>query len=290
MTDSNKSPETVSFSKDVIYGSIIFLLAALLVISVFTSGFGIVKAEGQCVAPAPSENVTAPAPVPDQPAPQPEVKALPRIMVGVNDAEMLGDPEAPVTLIEFSDYQCPYCARFASQAEASIKANYVDSGKVKINFRDFPLGFHPHAMPAAIATRCADDQGQYWEMHDKIFETQSSWSGLASVDDTFKGYAEDLGLDTETFNACYDGQGPASLINADVSAGQAVGVRGTPSSFLVIPKDRISREDIDAAMVSLAEQFGEGLTLYENDNDYTVMIPGAYPYSAFDTILSKVNY
>jgi protein-disulfide isomerase len=91
------------------------------------------------------------------------------------DLPVLGNTNAPVTLIEFSDYQCPFCERFFNGAEAQIKKEYVDTGKVKVYFRDFPLTqIHPGAQKAAEAARCASDQGKYWEYHDLIFNNQSS--------------------------------------------------------------------------------------------------------------------
>lgn len=98
-----------------------------------------------------------------------------RADVSTGNIPPLGNVNAPVTLIEFSDYQCPFCARFYQGAEAQIKKEYVDSGKVKIYFRDFPLTqIHPGAQKAAEAARCAGDQGKYWEYHDLIFENQPS--------------------------------------------------------------------------------------------------------------------
>ena len=92
---------------------------------------------------------------------------------------MLGSANATITLIEFTDYQCPFCSRHFNQTYEQIKKDYIDTGKVKFYLRDFPLGFHPNAQKAAEAARCAGDQGKYWEMHDALFKNQSEWSPLA---------------------------------------------------------------------------------------------------------------
>ena len=140
----------------------------------------------------------------------------------------LGDEKAAITLIEFSDYQCPFCGRFYQQTLPQIKENYVKTGKVKFVFKDFPLeSIHPFAMPAAIAARCAGDQDKFWEYHDKIFENQASLS-----DANLKQWAKDLKLDTAKFNDCLDKQKYLDAVRKDQQEGSAAGVTGTPA-FLI---------------------------------------------------------
>jgi len=287
--DENK----VTLSKDMLYGAIIAVLILIVIGSIFTQGFGVVAC-ASAVCPV-CENTTAPTQptVPTEPTEPTEPTApeeLPTLTVEAGTNPVLGNASAPVAIVEFSDFQCPYCGKLYLEGGAEVKANYVDTGKVRYYFRDFPLGFHPNAWPTSIAARCASDQGKYWEMHDKLFDTQSSWSGLGDVGDTMKGYAVELGLDNETFNACYDAQEHTSEINDDFTAGQAYGVRGTPSNFVVISKDNADEASLKSAVALLNSQYGDGIVLFENDNEYTVMIPGAYPYAAFDTVLSVVNY
>lgn len=95
------------------------------------------------------------------------------VKVSVDDDPVLGKADAPVTLIEFSDFQCPFCRAFWKEALQQIKKDYIDTGKAKFVYRDFPLSFHPLAKPYALAANCANDQGKFWEMHDKIFEEQA---------------------------------------------------------------------------------------------------------------------
>ena len=113
-----------------------------------------------------------------------------------------------------------------------IKKNYIDTGKVRYIFRDFPLAFHPNAQKAAEAAHCAGAQGAFIEMHDKLFSAQSAWSGLAAVTDAFAGYAKELGLDVAAFRTCLESGQFAAQIAQEVKAGQSKGVGGTPSFVL----------------------------------------------------------
>ena len=122
-----------------------------------------------------------------------------------------------------------------------IKKNYIDTGKVRYIFKNFPLSFHAHAQKAAEAVHCAGlsgagqaqgAQGAYWAMHDKLFSAQSAWSGLAEVTDTFAGYAEEMGLDVAAFRTCLESGQFAAQVAQEVREGQTAGVGGTPS-FLI---------------------------------------------------------
>ncbi|MFH0956236.1 MAG: thioredoxin domain-containing protein [Candidatus Aenigmatarchaeota archaeon] len=144
-----------------------------------------------------------------------------------DDDAVLGQASAKVTIIEFSDFQCPYCSRFVLQTFPQIKTNYIDTGKAKLIFRDFPLGFHANAAKAAEAAECAGDQGKYYEMHDKLFGNQSAL-GI----DSYKQWAAELGLNTATFNSCLDSGKYTAEVAADAAAGAAAGVTGTPTFFI----------------------------------------------------------
>ncbi|RMF06236.1 DsbA family protein [Candidatus Woesearchaeota archaeon] len=144
-----------------------------------------------------------------------------------DDDPVKGDENAPVTIVEWSDFQCPFCGRFYSQTLSQIEDEYVKTGKVKIVYRDFPLSFHQHAQKAAEAAECADDQGKFWEFHDKIFENQRDLS-----EENLKKWAEELGLDTEKFNACLDSGEKADEVKADMQDGSAAGIRGTPGFII----------------------------------------------------------
>ena len=134
-----------------------------------------------------------------------------------------GDENAPVTIIEYSDFECPFCGRFFEQTLPQIEENYIDTGKVKLIYRDFPLGFHANAQKAAEAAECAGEQGKYWEMHDTLYET-----GALSIAN-LKQHAKDLGLDSTQFDSCLDSGKYATEVTDDMAKGQAAGVSGTPS-------------------------------------------------------------
>jgi len=131
-----------------------------------------------------------------------------------------------VTIVEFSDFQCPYCSRFFLEAYPQIKQEY--EGKVKFVYRDFPLtAIHPYAEKAAEAAGCASNQGKYWEYHDLL------WIKQEALDvDSLKSYAADLGLDTDAFNGCLDSGAYASEIENDLTEGQSYGVESTPTFFI----------------------------------------------------------
>ena len=146
----------------------------------------------------------------------------------IDDDPMLGDKNAPLTLIEFSDYQCPYCSRFTKEIFPLIKEEYIKTGKVRYVFRDFPIQqIHPKAQKAAEAAHCAGEQDKYWEMHDLLFENQQAFE----IND-LKGYAKEMDLDATDFDACLDSGKYAKEIMNDLRAGQRAGVRGTPSFVL----------------------------------------------------------
>jgi protein-disulfide isomerase len=135
-----------------------------------------------------------------------------------------GPDNAPITIVEFSDFQCPFCSRANTTVDEVMK-QYGD--KVRLVFRHFPLSFHQEAPKAAEASACADDQKKFWEYHDKLFANQ----GALKVDD-LKKHAADLGLDTARFNECLDSGKKAELVKKDMAAGEKVGVSGTPAFFI----------------------------------------------------------
>lgn len=145
----------------------------------------------------------------------------------LDDDTVRGDPDAPVTIVEWSDFECPFCARFYEQTLPSIEEEYIKTGKVKLVYRDFPLSFHTNAQKAAEAAECAGEQGKYWEMHDMLF-AQGVQGGVAG----FKQYAKDLGLNTAKFDSCLDSGAMAGEVQKDMADGAAVGIQGTPG-FIV---------------------------------------------------------
>ena len=170
-------------------------------------------------------------------APAQHSQELQDITASIDDDPVKGKADAPVTIIEFSDYQCPFCGRFVKNTLTEITQKYIDTGKVKYVFRDFPLDFHKLAPKASEAANCAGDKGKYWEMHDKLFENQS-----ALTLDNLRQYATDIGLDAESFNACIDSGKHAAEITKDLEDGKKAMVSGTPS--FIIGKTQPGKKEI----------------------------------------------
>lgn len=142
-----------------------------------------------------------------------------------------GDDSAAVVMAEFTDYQCPYCARHYEQTEQQLIENYIDQGKVKHVMRDLPLPFHENSKKAAEAARCAGDQGKYWEMHDEIFANQEEWSAGDSVE-AFSQYATKIGLNVSSFDQCLSSGKFSQAVEDDLILAQKVGASGTPTFFV----------------------------------------------------------
>jgi protein-disulfide isomerase len=176
-------------------------------------------------AAGPSGGTVADAPTPSPaPAPSPTVDMAGLITA---DDHVKGDPDAPVTIVEWSDFECPFCARFYSDTLGQIDEQYIKTGKVKLVYKDFPLSFHPQAQKAAEASECAGKQDKFWEMHDLLFE-----KGVVGGVTTFKQYASDLGLDSSKFDSCLDSGETAQGVQADMALGGQSGIQGTPG-FIV---------------------------------------------------------
>jgi protein-disulfide isomerase len=165
----------------------------------------------------------------------------PRREVEAGNGPALGPANAPVTIVEFSDFQCPYCSRGAALIK-QVHKQYGD--RVRLVFRHFPLKqIHPYAAKAAEAANCAAAQGRFWEMHDRLFEKQAELEPAA-----LKRYATDLGLDGKAFAKCLDSGTEALAVQRDQTAGEELGVRGTPAFFVngrmvkgALPIDRFAR-------------------------------------------------
>ncbi len=139
---------------------------------------------------------------------------------------ILGDLKAPVTLIEFTDYECPFCKKFYKNALPKLKKEYIDTGKLRLVVRDFPLPFHKNARPAANAAHCAGEQDKFWPMHDALYE-----GNKMSAED-IKNHATKIGLKLEPFQNCLKAQRYKKYINNDMKEAQMAGVRGTPAFIL----------------------------------------------------------
>lgn len=164
----------------------------------------------------------------------------------------MGRDDAPVTMIEFTDYQCPFCRRFEADSFAQLKKDYIDTGKVRFVSRDLPLDFHPNAGPAAEAVHCAGEQHKFWQMHDAIMtDTATDLSA-----DAILKYGQKVDLDMTAFKACVSENKFAAEIKKDTADANTLGISGTPS-FVI---GKTSTDQMDG-----------------------VRIVGAVPYSVFDS-------
>ncbi len=211
------------------------------------------NAPSVAAAPAAPQRVqptTQPPAATPPPQPQPKGKVL------LQDAVSKGSEDAKYALVEYSDFQCPFCQRFFQQTEAQLFTDYVDTGKVRFVYKHFPLdSIHPNARPAAQASECARDQGKFWEMHDKIFE-KSPDIGSASL----KQMAAELKMDTAKFNACLDSGEKNAVVEAQLQEGIQNGIGGTPGFLLVDDKGNVLQ-----------------------------VVSGAQPYSVFQQLFSSVG-
>jgi len=148
--------------------------------------------------------------------------------ISIGSSPFKGKIDATVTLVEFSDYQCPFCARNYQQVMPALEEEYVDTGKLKFVMRENPIpSIHRNAQNASLAALCADDQGKYWEMHNILFDNQRELDV-----ENLKAFAVSIGLDAVSFNECLDSEKYAKRINDDIASGGKLGVRGTPGFFL----------------------------------------------------------
>jgi len=220
---------------------ILMVLIGITLIVSAISLYGTIQINGKVAAI--DSLITAPSP---SPSPSPSPTPTPTVTATFDSSDPVdGNANAPVTIIEFSDFQCPFCSAVVgvnnsvSQALTqrdptwqppipNIINNYVKTGKAKLVFRQFPLtSLHPYAEKAAEAALCANAQGKFWEYHDELFNHQDALD-VASL----KQYAANLKLDTAKFNTCLDNGAMASAVAKDESEGQSYGVSGTPDFFI----------------------------------------------------------
>ena len=169
-------------------------------------------------------------------APAPAQPALPTTL-GTTGILVKGDPKAPITIVEFTDMQCPFCRRYAENTLSKIDEEYIKTGKVRYIVEDFPLeSIHPNAFRAAEATHCAGEQNRAWDMHDRLLANQQKLTKEDLAAD-----ASALGLDTAKFQACLESDRYAADIRKEVAAAQSAGVNGTPTFFLGVADGKPDR-------------------------------------------------
>jgi protein-disulfide isomerase len=179
-----------------------------------------------------------------------------KVSIKLQNEYSIGSSDAPVTMLEYTDYQCPYCNRFHTGTYSEIKKNFIDTGKVRFIKRDLALPFHQNALKAAQAARCAGDQGKFWEMHDLLSANPKSL-GL----EFYTKYASNLGLDATSFKSCIESDKHLADIRESGQGAGAIGITGTPSFVIGTVKD---------------------------DTLNGVKIVGARPYSVFEKAIKDI--
>ncbi len=227
----NNQEKEITIKKST-YNRLIIAIVSVAIVSAFLGGYvaGVETTEPKEVIIR--ETISNPQ---TKPASQEQIG--PQIIrnISLDDDPLMGNPDASITIIEFSDFQCPFCAKFHEDTLPQLEENYISTGKVNFVYRDFPIqSIHPNAIPAALASECADDQGKFWEMHDMIFENQGTWQGLEILQSVslFKQYAIELGLNDDEFDSCIDSGEHLEEIRGDLDDGRNYGVTGTPGFFV----------------------------------------------------------
>lgn len=177
--------------------------------------------------------------------------------LALDGSPLLGSLGAPITIVEYGDYQCPNCQRFATQVKPLIVENYINTGKAKLIFKDFTI-YGNDSVNGAIAAHCASDQNKFWEMHDLMYQGQKAInSGWLSVD-SIKKFVSGIGLDMQQFNSCFDGKKYAQKVTENFNDGKSAGVNGTPTFIIIDSRGQI------------------------------VTIQGAQPFNTFKQVLDKM--
>jgi protein-disulfide isomerase len=182
-------------------------------------------------------------------APQPAPATAPPEKVQMNVGSgwySIGHADAPVTLVEFGDIQCPFCKKFHTDAYAELKKKYIDTGKVRFVSRDLPLEFHPFALKAAEAARCAGDQNKYWELRDALYT-----NAALPNDDAIKKAVESLALDAKGFQACLDSDKYKTEVQKDASEAANLQISGTPTFVLA----KSAKDKLDGVRIVGAQPF-----------------------------------
>lgn len=162
-----------------------------------------------------------------------------------------GSPDAPVEITEFADYQCPFCQTFATLQMPTLDERLIKTGRVRWRYRDFPLQQHPFARLAAHSAACADEQGKYWEQHQRVYEGQSEWAGARNAAAIFRNYAKSAGLDLNRYDSCMKAGKYAGRIQASYDEGVQLGVSSTPT---LLVGDRLYRGRFDSdALIKLVD-------------------------------------
>jgi protein-disulfide isomerase len=164
-------------------------------------------------------------------APAEAIDAADTTNAGPAQGYLIGKVDAPVKILEFADFECPSCGGFATITEPDVRTHIINAGLANLTYYDFPIPQHRNTLAASNAAACADDQGKFWPMHDRIFQGQTEWNGEATDAPKafFKTYAGAIGLDVAKWESCYDARKYQKRINANLADGMRRGVYSTPT-------------------------------------------------------------
>jgi protein-disulfide isomerase len=219
------------------------LLVCLLVV-------GCRPADGGSQSPSNSASRSAPSIAQSDSARADSVLAL------ADAGRIQGSVSAPVWLVEISDFQCPFCKRWHEEIYPIIKRDYIDKGIVRMAYVHLPLAQHPNAMPAAIASMCASLQGRFWQLHDKIFDTQERWGPMANPAQFFDSLAVASGVDPQSYRGCLTTGLMRRIISGDAARARSAAVRSTPT-FFVGDEPILGVAPIDSFRVAIERQRGK---------------------------------
>ncbi len=186
-------------------------------------------------------------------------KKITKVDIDLDGAMILGDSKAPVTIVEYADFQCPYCARYFQQSQKAIISQYVNTGKAKFVWKDYAF-LGQESIWAASAARCANDQGKFWEYHDYLYQHQGAENSGVFSKANLKKFASALGLNSSQFNSCLDTDKYAAAVQKETQAGSSIGVSGTPATFI------------------------NGLMVVDGNGNSV----GAAPFATFQTVIDKL--
>ncbi len=258
------------------FGKILFtttpgaiIVAALLISTSILIKDGVLKIRGlstpqntnvQAQQAVPSQNPTQAAP----PTANNQANTNTSAKVDISDSPILGDKDAPLTLVEFSDYECPFCKKSFDELLPELKKNYINTGKLKLVYKNLPLPFHQNAAKEAEAALCAKDQGgdvAYFKYHDQIF-TRTTGGGTGITLDQLPVIAKDLGLKVIAFQKCLDSGKFKPQVDKDKAEAAKIGISGTPTWIF-------------------------GKTITPNTVDGLILV-GAQPFSSFKSVINQV--
>ncbi|HVY67911.1 MAG TPA: DsbA family protein [Patescibacteria group bacterium] len=214
-------------ASSIVVGAVLVMVSVLYGFRLVVKNLPVSLSGPSAVAPAGQAAITG------QTAPTGPVNVAAR-----DDEPALGNKNAKVTMVEFGDFQCPYCKNFEQDTYPQIKSQYIDTGKVKLVFRHYPLPFHVNAQISAVAAECANRQGKFWDYHDLLYKNgQDDGTGLDKA--SLEKYADSLGLNkgtlglgTNKFNQCLDSNATLTTVQNDTAEGNKDGVTGTPTFFI----------------------------------------------------------